>query len=396
MSTATLVPYVQGVATPDTIVEPMLFAAYTRRQRFPMKANSTIPGAATSDNVQLKKTGIVAGLEVRVSGSVVVGGTIGTTTMSYEWPYNLIKGFKLSVNGQSTLVDARGLDIKVLEYALEHDLTDRGVSQRFGSATAVTQGTLSLSHEDWGGTGAASNYMAPGLNVAAVATYAIDLTYWIPVAADQVSLVGAVFGQSQATNINLEIIYGSQTELFSAVGASATVAYTGIKVDVTGVAYSIPVVSGKAVLPDLSQLHQISTVPFSGLSAGANELNLPGTGAGRKLLRVLFNVYSSAAPLAMTETNFSDLAWKYGGNTVAETYTNGSKLRALNERQTCVDIGKNWGYGMWDFASRWALRDVLDLGATSDLRLVVGLVNSPTNGKAYVTQETLFSAVVGA
>lgn len=390
------VPYVQGIETPNTVVDPLTFAQYTRRQRFPMKSNATIPGAGTSDNVQLKKTGIVAGLEVRVSGSVVIGGTIGTTTMSYEWPYNVVKAFKLSVNGQSTLIDARGLDVKLLEYCLNTDLNDRGVSQRFGNATAVTQGTLSLSCEDWGATGAASNYMAPGLNVAAVGTYAIDLVYFLPVAADQVSLVGSVFGQSQATNLNLEIIYGSQSELFSAVGASATVTYTGIKVDVTGVAYSIPVVNGKAVLPDLSQLHQISTTPFSGLSSGANELPLPGTGAGRKLLRVAFNTYSSAAPLAMNETNFSDLAWKYGGNTVPETLSNGSKLRALNERQFGVDIGKNWGYGVWDFASQWALRDLLDLGSVSDLRLVLGLASSPTNGKCYVVQETVFAAAVGA
>jgi hypothetical protein len=396
MSSPATVAYVQGVQTPDTVVDPITFATYTRRTRFPMKSAGAIAGLGTSDNVQLKKSGVIAGLEVRLGGSVVIGGTIGTTTMSYEWPNNLVKAFKLSVNGQSTLIDSRGLDVKMHEMCSNTDLNDRGVSQRIGSTTAQSQGTLSLSHEDWGGTGAASNYMAPGTNVAAIATYPIELTYFIPVAADQVNLVGSVFGQSQATNINLEIVYSTQAELFTAVGGSATVSFSAVTIDVTGIAYSIPVVNGKAVLPDLSQLHGLNTFQYPLTASGETEVPIPGTGQGRKMLRMWFNAYSSAAPLAMNATNFSTQAFKFGTNTVPETLANGAKLRALNERQTGCDVGKSWGFGLWDFASQFALRDVIDLGSTSDFRLIIGLVSTPTSGKAYITQETLFAAAVGA
>jgi hypothetical protein len=390
------VAYVQGVQTNDTVVDPLTFAQFTRRTRFPMKSSSAIGGLGTSDQIQLKKTGIISALEIRVAGSVVIGGTIGTTTMSYEWPYNLIKALKLSVNGQSTLIDTRGLDLKLADIALDTDVTDKGVDQRYGNATAVGNGTMSLSHEDWGGTGAASNYMAPGLNVAAIGTYPIDLTYVVPVAADQTNLVGSIFGQSQATNINVEIVYASQSELFSAVGGSATVSFAGVTIDVTGVAYSIPVVNGKATVPDLSQLHGVNTFQNQISVSGDSEINLPGTGQGRKLLRLWWNTYSSATPLVMNATNYGNLAYKYGSNTVPETLPNGSKLRALNERQVNSDIGKCWGYGMWDFASRFALRDVIDLGTTSDFRLLVGLVSTPTSGKIFITQETLYAAAIGA
>jgi hypothetical protein len=288
------------------------------------------------------------------------------------------------------------LTIKAWDFIGNGAVNDRGVQQRIGNATAKYQGTLSLASEDWGGTGAAANFMAPGLNVAAIATYPIDLTYFIPLAADQVSLVGSIYGQSQATNLNLEIVYSSQAELFSAVGGAATISFAGVTFDVTGVVYSIPNVGGRYVVPDLSQFHQISEFRQGGLVSGANEVNLPGTGAGRTLLRLLWNVYSSATPLAMNATNFSDVAWKYGGNDVPETLPNGQKLRALNERQTGCDIGANWGLALWDFASQHALRDAVDTGSTSDLRIVIGLVSSPTNGYVQLAQENLFAGAVGA
>lgn len=396
MTAPVQVAFVQGVQTPSTAVAPQIFAQYTRRMRFAAQASTAIAGLGSSNQVQLKKTGVVAALEVRISGNVVIGGTIGTTTMSYEWPYNLLAGCKLSVNGQSTLIDARGLDIKVNEFMQNRDLNDRGVLQRFNSATATQQGTLSLSSEDWGGTGAAANYLAPNQNVAAIQTYPIDLTYVIPVAADQVSLIGSIFGQSQATNINLELIWGSQAALFSAVGGAATIAFTGVVFDVTAVAYSIPVVQGNTVLPDLSQLHGLNHYQQSVAVSGESEYLLPGTGAGRSLLRLFYNVYSSSAPLAHNATNFTTCAYKYGANDVPETLTNGSKLRAINERQYNTDIGRNWGYGCHDFANEYALRDVVDLGQTSDFRLVVGLAATPTTGVVHITQETLFAAAVGA
>lgn len=392
------VAFVQGVQTPSTVVAPQTFATYTRRMRFAAQSATPIAGLGSSNQVQLKKTGIVAGLEVRVYGDVVIGGTIGTTTMSYEWPYNLLRSAKLSVNGQSTLIDANGLQVKVNEPMSNKNLDDRGVAQRVGNATAFQQGTLSLSSEDWGGTGAAANFTAPGLNVAAIGTYTVELTYFIPVAADQVSLIGSIFGQSQATNINLELNWNTQTALFSAVGGAATVTFAAVNFDVTAIAYSIPVVNGVTTLPDLSQLHGLNSYQQGVTTSGESEYLLPGTGAGRSLLRLYWNTYSGAVstPLAMTAANYTTVAYKFGANDVPETLTNGSKLRALNERSYNTDIGKLWGYGCWDFASQYVLRDIIDLGQTSDFRLVVGLVATPTSGFLRITQETLFAASVGA
>lgn len=397
-STLTSAPLIQGQSiTPDVIVNPEVFYANTRRLRFPMANNGAIQGLGSANTVQLRQAGIVSGLEVRIKGNVVIGGTIGTTTASYEWPLNLPKAFTLSANGQSTLINARGLTVRALEFCANTDLNDRGVAQTFGSGSfgAATQGTLSLSCDDWG-SNTSSNYIAPGKNVAAVATYTVDLTWFIPVAADQVSLIGSIYAQSSATNLTLGIQYSSAAELFSAFGGSATLDVTGLTYDVTGIVYSIPNVGGWFVIPDLTMFHSFTEFLSPAVSQGVNEPQLPGVGSGRKLLRVLFNAYSGTypgTPYAINDTNYNTLGWSYGGNTVPEQYTAGGKLRALNERQTGVDLGKLWGLGLWDFASQYALRDVVDEGTTANLRLQVGLANSPTAGRMPIAQENLFSGV---
>src|ERR1700754_2850250 len=199
---------IQGQSAPDVAVNPTAFYAATRRMRYPMKTLTTFAGFGGTDSVQLRQTGIVAALEVRVTGTMVFGGTIAGTSMSYRWPYNLLSAVRLSANGQSQLVNCNGLQLKLLEFASTTDINDRGVSRTFGASTGVTQGTLSTAAEDWGTSGV--NLLAPGATVAATGTYTVDLDFLVPVAADQLSLIGAVFAQSAATNLTLDLQYETQ------------------------------------------------------------------------------------------------------------------------------------------------------------------------------------------
>jgi hypothetical protein len=384
---------IQGQIAPDVEVNPGAFYAATRRMRYPMKSLSNIAGFGSTDPVQLRQTGVVAGLEIRVTGTLVFGGTITGTTMSYRWPYNVVAACRLSANGQSQLVNCNGLQLKALTFAANNDLTDRGVSRPFGSTT-ITQGSLSTAAEDWGTS--SGNLLGPGATVPATGTYTVDLDFFVPVAADQVSLVGAIFAQSAATNLTLELQWETLNNLVT-LGGAATLTQN-LQFQVTGVVYSIPAVGGKAVVPDLSQFHQIAASRQAGQGQGDNEVLLPGTGVGRKLLRALFQEYTGATPtpLPITAANFGNLAWRYGGSDQPEGFPNGTALRYLNERQCGVDIGGRWGIGMWDFASEFALRDVVDEAFTSDLRLLVNLVNAPTSPVCEFVQETLFAAPVGA
>ncbi len=393
-TTATSAPTsIQGVAVPALTVDPQTFFLATRRQRFPMRSLTNIAGIGSSDTVQLVQEGVVAGLEVRVTGTVTFGGTITGTTMSYDWPFNLVQNFQLSANGQSNLISCRGLSVRALEFMRNPRLDDSGVSGTFGS-TAVTTGTLKLPTDNWGTV--STNNLNPGATVPAIGAYVVDLTYFVPVTQEDQFLTGAIFAQSTATNLTLTSQWATQAQICT-LGGSATFA-SSLQWSVTGLVYSIPNVGGRFVVPDLSVYHQVAENRQSGLGQGGNQLQLVGSGAGRKLTRAWVNTYSGAtpAPLAVTDANYNNIDWAYGGSTVPEAYASGTSMRAKNIREFGVDLGGNWGIAAWDFVNSNSLRDVVDESATNNLRLDIGLVNAPTSGYAQVVQEVLFAAAAGA
>ena len=137
----------------------------------------------------------IAGIMVQFTGSLVVtlgGGTCATTG---RWPYDLARAVRMSANGQSNLINVHGGKLKAREIMARGDLTDRGVVRGIGGAspgTQVQQGTLSLNNENWG----------VGQNVTAIpgapTTYPVNLEWYIPVAFDDLTLVGAIFAQTSA------------------------------------------------------------------------------------------------------------------------------------------------------------------------------------------------------
>jgi len=388
------VQFIQGVQSPNMVINPAVFYAATRRMRFPVKSATAISGLGSSDPVEIRKTGILSALVVRVTGTVAVA-TADPTAWLYDYPYNIVKEFRLSANGQSNLQSARGITIRAHELSTNPKLNDRGVSRYYAGA-AKTQGTMALDSDVWGDASGDPN---PGASSGAHAptTYTVDLSYVIPVAADPKYLVGALFGQSSATNINLEIVWNTEAALVTVGSAALTWALTYA---VDAVAYSIPQVGGQFVVPDLTQFHQLTEFRQGGLTANDNEIKLPGTGVGRKLLRMIFQVSRTSTyagnPLAVNATNYNKVAWAYGGNDSPETWANGTRLAQQNERETGCHLGKLWGIGLIDFASEFALRDAIDMAATSDLRVILGLAASPTAGYAQVAQEVLAATAVGA
>src|SRR4051794_37274341 len=92
----------QGIDVPAEAVQPDAFYALTRRHRF-QEFNKAFAGLGLTDRVELKKSGIIAGLHVRFSGQVVVANGTGGSSSTMRWPYDLVKAFRLTANGQSNL-----------------------------------------------------------------------------------------------------------------------------------------------------------------------------------------------------------------------------------------------------------------------------------------------------
>ena len=390
MTTAAPTRYMQGIAVPGSSVRPQEFFQRTRRKRG-TEVSRPFAGLGQQDVVTLKKTDILAGLIIRLDGSVTVtpgGGSVATTA---RWPLDIIKNVRFIANGQSNLINVSGAKLKAREVMARGDYTDRGVSQSVNGAT-VNQGTLSAARESWG-VGSRATAIAGG-------TYDLDLDWFVPIAEDQVDLQGAIFAATSSTDLSLTIDWAPTADLFTlAGGATATVAGT---LQVIAVRYAIPLgADGQIVVPDLSLFHSLIQNRHTGnLATGVNELTLVGQGAGKTLLRTFSQLWNGATPVPVqvNEDNFGRMAWRYSGNETPDEYQDGQVLRMFNERDYDSDIGAVHGFFAHEFAAENAFRDTVDLGTTAEWRQVVELQSALalTSPVLEVVQESVFQAGAGA
>lgn len=398
MSPQTPVPTVslQGVLVPATSIQPEAFFRATQRLNVRQQTFS-FDGFGTTQNVPILQTGIVSKLRVKFSGdlTVTLGGGTCATTMG--WPYNLLKKIRFSANGQSNLINASGWQLKARQFMERSDCNDRGVARGIGGAspgTSRTQGTLSLNNENWGvGQGVSAIVGAP-------TTYSVDLEWEIPISFDQVFLHGAIFAQTSSTDLNLALDMAPQADLFTLAGAATAVLAGSFVVE--AVLFTIPQgPDGSVLVPDLSMFHSIIGTRFANPSVGTNEVRLSGQGVGRQLMRLWFQTQNGAtpSPLAMNDTNYGQIGWRYGGNDTPEVWQDGLVVAMANESLFGVDFGSQQGFGILDWSSEHALRDTIDEGSATELRILVeiaGTAPALVSSSIEYVQETMFSGAVGA
>jgi hypothetical protein len=381
----------QGTTVPEESVNPDLFFDLTRRHQIPEK--SVTYGGGITQVVELRKADILAGITLRFVGTVVVTG--GTTNTTAAWPLG-IAGARFTANGQSNLINTGlaaasggGLQhLRVRDFMKRSDLTDRGIAQTIGGV-ARSNGTLSLASESWGPASSATGVAA--------GTYNVDLTFYVPVAEDEIELHGAIFLQSTSSDLTLHIDELNPTQLF--YGGTATSVVLSGTWFVATTKFSIPVVNNGIIVPNLNLFHSIiQSRTSNGVSNGENETRIIGQGPGKSLLRTYGRVISgsttAAAPLALNDANYGALSWRFGNNETPDTFAGGQAMRADMERRYGSDVGGVHGYWCHDFASENVFRDAVDMGTTSELRLVTTIPSGVTltnPALEYVT-ETVFLA----
>lgn len=392
-ATQARVQNLQGILVPETSINPKEFFLRTRRLWPIAKTLGSFAGFGNTENIPMLQTGILAGISIKVKGDVVVTLPTGTCATTSKWPYDLLKAVRFTANGQSNLINVSGEHLKARDIMMRGDLNDRGVSRGVGGAspgTATTQGTFSLNTDTWG----------VGRNVTGIAanTYTFELNYYVPVAFDLVSLTGAIFAQTTSTDLNLQIDYAPQSDLFTLTG-TATATIGNFQMAVEPVLFSIPQgPDGNPIVPDLSSFHSIIMSPYKQMAVGDNEIRLVGQGVGRQMMRVWFRTVNGTTltPLALNRTNYGNIAWRFGTNDTPEISNDGMHLAQMNERLFGSDLASVGGIGVWDFSSEYAFRDSVDQGAATELRLLVNIaagvtLTSPTF--EYV-QEILFPGSV--
>jgi hypothetical protein len=391
MATATVptsapTKYMQGLAVPASSVRPTEFFARTRRH-ITLERQATYTGQP-QETFELRKSDILSSITIRFSGSVTITPGTGSVDSTAKWPYDLIKGTRFTANGASNLVNCSGLKLKIRDVMKRSDLNDRGVTQTFGGVSR-TQGTLARASESWG-VGAATTALPAG-------TYPVELEWVVPVAEDEVDLAGAIFLATSSSDLTLTLDLEAVSNLFKQNG-NGTAALTGV-FQVISTKFSIPIGSdGQIVVPDLSIFHSLIQSRTTAIQNGENEIRIIGQGAGKSLLRVFYQVLNgagqAAVPLAMNAVNFGKQMWRYSNNETPDEFIDGGHMRVDEERRYNSDVGALWGVGAHDFAHENAFRDVVDMGTTSDLRLVSNIQSGVVlAGQAleYVT-ETVFAA----
>jgi hypothetical protein len=381
----------QGQAVPAGVVDPREFFRRTQRNVVPLQSTSYAGLGNSEPSTKMLETGIVAGITLKFAGTLTLTPGTGTIASTARWPYGLARNTKVMANGQSNLINVNGIQLKAREIMQRGDLSDRGVVQAIGGAspgTSRSQGTMALASESWG---VGSNVTGLGAG-----TYDVALEWFYPIAFDQVSLLGAIFAQTSATDLNVPVDWAPLTDLFTLTG-NAAAALTGSIVK-EQILYSIPEGDGGVIIvPDLSSFHQLIASRQPALGTGENELRLAGQGVGRQLERLYWQVYNGAGagvPLPVNNTNFGQIALRYGGNETPEIWTDAMALRHHNERTFNSDLGAFWGFSCLDFCSEHALRDSIDMGAASELRFKFDIPSgvSLTSAACEYVQESMIAA----
>lgn len=352
----------QTIPTQPFVIDPGAFFQMTRKNILQARSLPA-PGPGVSVGSQLLQTGVVSKLQITFTGTLVVATAAVTSGM--EWPYNLLKGFTLSANGQNELFSCDGVDLHALRF-LRYPAYIERVDQFPGTVG--------------------------GGDSIAVGTYNVHLTWEVPIAMDDTSLVGSLYAQSAATNLSIRLAQATNADLFSANPANATLSGTFL---IQETYFEIPFDGeGNIVIPDLTRLHGFVAQTFPLTNTGDVRTELIRS-AGQ-LSRLLVSAHGSptnrlsALPNAVATKKIDRLRLEYGGNQRPFVWDPAATLLSLN--------GQHYGAPLpydrlcVDLVRENPVRDLILMQGITELAAVLGIGGSvvPSNGTIRLVQENLF------
>ncbi len=351
-------------------ISPSKFAALTERQEFDpnMSVQLAAPGIAAPD-VTLLQVGVVAQLRLITTGAVVSSSTTGTSA-TYKWPYGIYSNLQLSGNGQNNFQNVNGLTYQIRELIQAKAFIDDVTS-------------------------------APLTPIAAGAgTAPFTIIHDIPISIDMTSLVGALYAQTEATELTLRLTTSPFSEILVqttpadlSLTNTAGTANTSPSCAINEVFFEVPYdpTSGNKVLviPDLSVLH--------GLIGQRNAIGAQTQGVtalprqNGQLERLIFwTDDSTTSPTLLTTSKYSYARLTYGSKKSPYDYEVPLQLRAVNNRDYRNALPD--GILVLDFIKENPRRDVVLLQGVTNLRLETGYATAPGAGTfVYWVMETLFA-----
>jgi hypothetical protein len=350
-------------------VNEQVFNTETERNDVPLApaAYTGLGGATVSQRIP--NNGILASMKVLFKGQAVVAGG-GSITAGYQFPWNILKRATLNANGQTSLINAEGLDFRARKSRLYRNPPTGGL---------IVSPAM----------GAASGDPAPG--VIANGTYPIVLEWDIPITHDEATLVGALFAQSDQNYLELKLTPAQQADLVTAAGGS-TIAITG-SFFTTITFFDIPLVPvqgrDQVIIPNLAWLHGFLSGDYSFANTG--DVRAPFIRTAGQLLAYLFYVdnggIAQIAPTALNEVRFA-----YGGNRKPRVYNPPEQVLLKNLRDYAGLIQP--GYVVFDFEGDNPARDLVYPKGVSELAIEINVpstVTVNTNARIHFVEDTLFA-----
>lgn len=337
------------------VIDPETFFGSTEKNVLPLPSIPFAVGSSFSE-ITLPKEGVLSKLELTFVGTLTVtaAGTGQTQPApSVRWPYGLIENFQLSPGMGGSSFNLPGIDLYTVQQvddpfvAVDGDVYPGSVG---GDATALAAGS-----------------------------YPVVLTFRVPVAADQVSLVASLFLQSDQANVGCSFTPAPMTDLVAPGGTASLWALSG-NLNVSATLWSIPVGSkGELILPDVSHVHVLSAqdLPLNGTGEQAAKLQRPSGNLQRLFWRVQNGRLSFLSPLASTSpTEIDSVKVGYGVTKTPWNYKPASVLSGKNAR----DYGAPLPYEtlVIDTLRENPARDAIYLEGITDLQITNEVDSSVT------------------
>lgn len=327
--------------------------------------NFSTPALGGFEVKELPNVGIASKLFLEFDGTFDVETADATT--GHDWPYGLLRQFKLSANGQNDLFSCSGVDLHVLRFA-RYPAYDERV-------------------DDFPGTVGGGDTVAVGTD------HALRLVWEIPIAADDVSLVGSLFAQSSGVTLSTRVEVATAAELFSANPGNVTNFSGDWRVHI--VHFEVPLdQEGKLITPDLSRLHGVHAVEHSWNGTGEKRFELIRSSG--QLLRLFLSAERDTEarldvlPATADSDKIDAIRLEYAGNKRPFVFDPASHLARINNQH----YGASLPYDRvcLDLTKENPPRDALILQGVTELAAVLDINSGVTvnDGAVHIVQETLF------
>jgi hypothetical protein len=357
------------------IVSPTDFNRETERNDVPQPTVTFTGLGGSRMDQRISNVGLLANIRLLFKGSLVVAKNTGAVTSRYQWPWNVCKRVLLNANGQTSLIQAEGMDLRARRQRIY-----RNPNENLVSAPGTDVGTTGL---------VGKGNPVPG--TVADGTYSIELLWDLPIVHDDYTLTGAIFAQSDQSYLNWTVEPAAASDLFTLTN-DAVVTLTGTFYPVLTF-YDIPYVDTqqgrRVVLPDLSWLHGYlaTNSPF----ANTGDVRTPFIRTAGQLISFAWYLDNGGAA-QIAPTALSEIRFEYGGNRRPRTLNPPDQLAEKNQRDYNGLIQP--GYAVLDFEVDNPARDIVYPKGVSEL-VVVNTIPAATsvnaNAHIHFVEETLFA-----